>query len=184
MPHPGLVAHYQHLLGVAQYLDVALSWTVVQPLGDLMDIEDIVERLRGPDFELREVDLEEAGLLVDESGPSIMFLDHVGGIISQFDTALLERLSTEARLWHLTWNVNGHSHLLYGADGRIRLWMPGLDPNDAHGPDSHALDHLLPPSHARLSHAAAMALIDQDSGAHLDLEWLNSVQREVSFGAD
>jgi hypothetical protein len=42
----------------------------------------------------------------------------------------------------------------------------------------------LPEPFTRLSHASAMALVQMDSGARLELEWLDSPQRAVIFGTD
>ncbi|WP_141704207.1 hypothetical protein [Planobispora rosea] len=172
------------MLNVAQWLDVGMSWTVIQPLAEPMEIEDVVELIAGPDYELREAEVEGDDVFVDESGPSIMLLDLEGGFLSPYEPAGLERLSLGARLWNLSWNVNGGSCLVYAADGRVRLTMSELDPREARGPDPHALDHLLrflPEPFTRLSHASAMALVEMDSGAHLDVEWLDAPQLKVIF---
>ncbi|OUC93713.1 hypothetical protein [Streptosporangium minutum] len=184
MPHTDLVAHYRHLLDVAQWLDYTLSWTVIQPLAEPMDVTDIAESVAGSGYEIQETDVEGEGLFIDESGPSIMLLDLEGGFRSPHE---LERLSIGARVWDLFWGVNGHSSLVYAADGHIRLTMPDLDPQEAYGPDPQALNHLLrllPEPFTRLSNASAMALVQMDSGAHLDLEWLDDQQRKVIVSAD
>ncbi|MEW1842671.1 hypothetical protein AB0392_32405 [Nonomuraea angiospora] len=182
-----VVTHYQRLLDVAQWLDVGMSWTVVQPLDEPMDLIEVAELIGGPDAELQEKDVEGSETFIDEVGPSIMILDLEGGYFSPYEPAPLERLSVGARVWHLAWNVNGHACLAYAADGRLRLTMPRLDPREAHGPDPHALDHLLrllPEPFARLSHASAMALVQMDSGAHLDLDWLNAPQQALVVARD
>ncbi|MGW6500510.1 hypothetical protein [Nonomuraea angiospora] len=182
-----VVTHYQRLLDVAQWLDVGMSWTVVQPLDEPMDLIEVAELIGGPDAELQEKDVEGSETFIDEAGPSIMILDLEGGYFSPYEPAPLERFSVGARVWHLAWNVNGHACLAYAADGRLRLTMPRLDPREAHGPDPHALDHLLrllPEPFARLSHASAMALVQMDSGAHLDLDWLNAPQQALVVARD
>ncbi len=49
MSRAELVAHYQRLLDVDQRLDVAMSWTVIQPLDEPMDIMEVAELIGGPD---------------------------------------------------------------------------------------------------------------------------------------
>lgn len=184
MAHDDLVLHYERMLDAAQYLDVGISWTVVQSLGEPISIDDVAALVAGPHFEIEESEVEGLGTFIDESGPSIMLLDLEGGLFSPYEPSGLERPSVGARVWHLEWNVNGSGSLTYAADGRIRLVMPGLDPGEVYGPDPHALDHLLrrlPQPFTRLSHASAMALITTDSGAYLDLEWLGSPQSRVIF---
>ncbi|NJP28115.1 hypothetical protein FLW53_28745 [Microbispora sp. SCL1-1] len=76
----------------------------------------------------------------------------------------------------------GRAWMLYAADGHIRLWMHNLDPHEVHGPDPHALDHLvhlLPDPFTIASRASALALVTMDSGAHLDPEWFELPQREI-----
>lgn len=177
-----LVLHYERMLDVAQFLDVGISWTVLQSLGEPIGIDQVAELVAGPHYELEETDVEGSGVFIDESGPSIMLLDLEGGLFP--DYRQLECLSTGARVWHLEWNVNGSACLTYATDGRVRLTMPRLDPGEVYGPHPHALDHLLrrlPEPSAPLSHASAMALVQKDSGAHLDLEWLDSPQHRLVF---
>ncbi|GAA4198447.1 hypothetical protein [Microbispora amethystogenes] len=184
MAHEDLVAHYQRLLDVAQFLDVGLSWTVVQSLIEPIGIDDVAALVAGPGFGIEESEVEGDGVFIDDSGPSIMLLDLEGGLFSHYEPSRLERLSAGARVWHLEWTVNGNGALSYAADGRLRLVMPDLRPDDVYGPDPHALDHLLrrlPEPSARLSHARAMSLVELDSGAYLDLDWLNSPQSRVVF---
>ncbi|GIH91647.1 hypothetical protein Psi01_22770 [Planobispora siamensis] len=149
-----------------------------------MDITDIAELVAGPGYEIQEAEVEGLDLFIDESDPSIMLLDPEGDFHLPQE---LERLSIGARLWDLSWSVNGHSSLVYAADGRIRLTMPDLDPQRIHGPDPQALDHLLRlllEPFIRLPKASAMALVQMDSGAHLDLAWLDERQRKVIFKPD
>ncbi len=183
MPHTDLVAHYRRLLEVTQWLDCSLSWTVIQPLAEPMDLTDIAELVAGAGYEIQETEVEGEGLFIDGSGPSIMLLDLEGGFRPPQE---LERLSIGARVWDLSWGVNGNSSLAYATDGHVRLTMPDLEPQEAYGRDPQALDHLLrllPEPFTRLSNASAMALVQTDSGAHLDLEWLNTRQRKVIFSA-
>ncbi|MBE3008373.1 hypothetical protein IL992_04125 [Microbispora sp. NEAU-D428] len=184
MAHDELALHYERMLDVA--LDVGLSWTVLQSLGGPISIQ-VAELVAGPDYELEESDVEGSGVFIDEAGPSIMLLDLRGGLFSCYRPSELERLSVGARVWHLEWNVNGNACLTYATDGRVRLTMPRLDPGEVYGPDPHALDHLLrrlPEPSAPLSHASAMALVQRDSGAHLDLEWLDGPQYKLIYSGE
>ncbi|NRQ38286.1 hypothetical protein HII36_41640 [Nonomuraea sp. NN258] len=128
-----VVAHYERLLAAAPWLDVSLSWTVVQPLDGPMDLEEVAELIGGPGTGLREREVE------------------------GFD------------------------------GGRLRLFMAALDPGQVAGADPPALDHvfrLLPEPAAPLSHAGAMAVVQLDSGAHLDADWLESPQYALVFAEE
>jgi hypothetical protein len=70
-----------------------------------------------------------------------------------------------------------------------RVWdWPALEPAAAYGADPHALDHvlhLLPGKlTSSLSKPSAMAIIEVESGAYLDLEWLAADQTAVILGND
>lgn len=176
-----LVEHYRRLLSVAQWLDMGLNWTVVQRPDRPVGPEDVAEVVGWSGWEIREREVED-GLLFDDSGPSTMLLDTDGGVFSAHEHAPLERLSAGGRVWHVEWDVNGRAWMLYAADGHIRLWMHNLDPREVHGPDPHALDHLvhlLPDPFTIASRAGALALVTMDSGAHLDPEWFELPQREI-----
>ncbi|MFI6320906.1 hypothetical protein ACIBG8_25440 [Nonomuraea sp. NPDC050556] len=184
-----LVQDYQRLLDTAQWLEVGMSWTVIQSLGEPMSVADVAERVAGPGAEVRLLDVAE-GPLVDpavhiaDCGPSIMLLDHIAEVVS-WVPGIMDRLSVGARLWNVCWHVNGGSRLVYAVDGRVLTEVPALDRDLAYGIDPHALDHvlhLLPDAYTLLSKATAMAIIEMESGAYLDLEWLEGEQMAVILG--
>jgi hypothetical protein len=124
MAHDDLVLHYERMLDAAQYLDVGISWTVVQSLGEPISIDDVAALVAGPHFEIEESEVEGLGTFIDESGPSIMLLDLEGGLFSPYEPSGLERPSLGARVWHLEWNVI-ESQLLIASRVR-RVKRPGL----------------------------------------------------------
>ncbi|MEV4115815.1 hypothetical protein [Nonomuraea sp. NPDC049695] len=190
MPFNELVDHYRRLLEY-HWLEVGMSWTAIQSLAEPLSMADVAERLAGPGAEIRMLDVREGPLYVPavhiaDCGSSIMLLDHVGEVVS-WVPGLMDRLSEGVRLWNLGWHVNGGNRLLYAADGRVLVEVPGLDCAAAYGSDPHALDHvlhLLPEPFTLLSKASAMAIIEMESGASLDLEWLEADQTAVILGHD
>ncbi|MEV4159926.1 hypothetical protein [Nonomuraea dietziae] len=184
-----LVQHYQRLLDTAQWLEVGMSWTVIQSLGGPMSVEDVAERLVGPDAEIRMLDVREGPLdnpavHIADCGPSIMLLDHIGEVVS-WEPGLMDRLSVGARLWNVGWHVNGGNRLVYAVEGRVLTEVPSLDRDSVYGANPHSLDHvlrLLPKPYTPLSKATAMAIIEMESGAYLDLEWLEAEQTAVILG--
>lgn len=185
-----LVQYYQRLLDTAQWLGVGMSWTVIQSLGEPLSVEDVAERLAGPDAEIRMLDVREgppydAAVHIADCGPSIMLLDHIGEVVSSVP-GLMERLSVGARLWNVGWHVNGGHRLIYAVEGRVLTEVPSLDRDSVYGPDPHALDHvlhLLPDPYTPLSQATAMAIIEMESGAYLEMEWLEADQTAVILGS-
>jgi hypothetical protein len=189
MPSSELVDHYCRLLDTAQWLEVGMSWTAIQSLAEPLSMADVAERLAGPDAEIRMLDVREGPLYapavhIADFGSSIMLLDHVGEVVS-WVPGLMDRLSEGARLWNVGWHVNGGNRLVYAVDGRVLVEVPALDPTAVYGADPHALDHvlhLLPDPFTPLSKASAMAIIEMESGASLDLEWLEADQMAIILG--
>jgi hypothetical protein len=186
-----IVDHYQRLLDTAQYLDASMSWTAIQSLTGPLSVEDVAERVAGHDAEIRVMDVAEGPLDVPaipiaDCGSSIMLLDGPW-VIVPWAQGVMEKLSEAARLWNVAWHFNGGHRLTYAVDGRVLVAVPALEPAAAHGVDPHALDHvlrLLPDRFTgSLSKASAMAIIEMDSGAYLDLEWLATDQTAVILGS-
>lgn len=166
-----------------------MSWTAIQSFHEPLDLEDVAERLAGPDAEIRMLDVREGPLSVPavhiaDCGSSIMLLDTIGEVVA-WVPGIMERLSEGARLWNLGWHVNGGNNLVYAVDGRVLAQVPALDPAAVCGADPHALNHvlgLLPEPYTPLSKASAMAIVEMESGASLDVEWLADDQTAVILG--
>ncbi|MEV5744981.1 hypothetical protein AB0L30_33395 [Microbispora rosea] len=127
-------AHYLRFLESHQWLANALTWTVVHPWAEAPPPVDLIaSRLTGGgspeivELRIRETDLYPMEVVfAGASGPSMMLLEANGAYTS--GPEVIRRLSENARVWSLSWHVNGGERLTYAAGGEILAEVPGLDP--------------------------------------------------------
>lgn len=106
-----VLAYYKDLAITG--LPVAMCWTVAQPLGVALTVEDVASRLAGDPDVLEVLDLSEAY----EIGPNdgwVLHLDQVGPAVTIFEDngfqgarpEVLRALSVDAKVHSAWWNVN------------------------------------------------------------------------------
>ncbi|MGW0807760.1 hypothetical protein [Nonomuraea sp. NPDC002799] len=124
-----MIDHYRSLFAANEWLETALSWIVVRPLGE-PTTDDLLRRLNGgrdPERRVMEDPREEASmedrpvLLVFEGEGVWGFLEFCYGYPTPGH--ILTELSANARLWMTTWHFNGGWTILYAEDGEIRASM-------------------------------------------------------------
>ncbi|MFI6511576.1 hypothetical protein ACIBCT_28535 [Streptosporangium sp. NPDC050855] len=122
-----MIDYYRDFFERHQWLENALSWTVVQPLDEEITADDLLRRVNGgraPEQRVMECPREESGeegcpvLLVSEGEGTWGFLDLAGGF--GLSDRVLTALSAESRVWMVTWHFNGGYTILYAAGGEIR----------------------------------------------------------------
>ncbi|WP_182878224.1 hypothetical protein [Microbispora sp. H10670] len=194
MAHSDIVTRYQQFLQSHEWLTSALSWTVVATLDNSVpSIQVVASNLTGggrpeiaDEMQIRETDLYPMdALFVGKSDTSVALLER-NGLYARTPEVLIW-LSERARVWNISWHVNGGEHLMYAANGEILAQVPRLDPQLIFGPAPHVISNDIEPlneavridtpattpAEALLRRATAMAIIEQSTGARLDSEWVS-----------
>ncbi|MEU7693663.1 DUF6461 domain-containing protein [Microbispora hainanensis] len=191
-------AHYLRFLESHQWLANALTWTVVHPWAETPPPVDVVaSRLTGggspeiAELWIRETDLYPMEVVfAGASGPSMMLLEANGAYTSGPD--VIRRLSVDARVWSLSWHVNGGERLTCAAGGEILAVVPGLDPALMTGPRPEAVADAIGPlrdavasrpvttrAEAWALKTAAMAVMESSTGARLTAEWVGDMRQAI-----
>ncbi|ACZ91285.1 hypothetical protein [Streptosporangium roseum] len=180
-----MIDYYRDFFERHQWLEHGLSWTVVQPLNEEITVDDLLRRLNGglaPEQRVMEYPREEAGeedrpvLLVSGGEGTWGFLELTCGF--GLSDRVLTALSTESRVWMVTWHFNGGYTILYAAAGEIRARMRDFiftehvfeegDPSILAG--FRAMLDALAPEDYRGKRGAAFAFIEAATGMDLDSE--------------
>lgn len=181
-----VIDYYRDFFEEHQWLENGLSWTVVQPLNEEITLDDLLRRLNGgrdPEQRTMEYPREEA---MGEDGPVLLVSEEEGtwGFLELaygfgLSDRVLTELSTESRVWMVTWHFNGGYTILYAADGKIRARMRDFifsehaveegDPGVL--ADIRAMLDSLEPDDYRGKRGAAFAFIEAATGMGLEREW-------------
>ncbi|GAA0973950.1 hypothetical protein GCM10009555_029510 [Acrocarpospora macrocephala] len=177
-----LTEHYEGLLrSGSAWLGDGLAWTAVLPVDGSLPLEETVSRLvdgEGPP--LVEMDgedaYEEGGVWLEQVGNATMIVQTFGKNYV-WDEEVLGRLTVNARVWHLAWEITGSSRLIYAAYGRVLAVVPHLEPVNVMGEDPAAIEAELAALAQVVdapwlaSKATAMAIVEARTGARLDVDW-------------
>ncbi|MEV6149966.1 hypothetical protein AB0L53_06445 [Nonomuraea sp. NPDC052129] len=177
--------HYRDLLETEQWLGSGLSWTVVRPVAGAIGPAQVAARLTGGGRpEIRELDVQDTEL----DGFHVLFVDTVGDGVMLFERwgggyedrpEVLGWLSEDAYVWNLGWHAGGGERIIHAVPGRSGYETVDLT-------DSGAYSGALGPGVERVRaasgwarKAAAMALVEELTGARLDREWLTGARTAV-----
>ncbi|MEU8102244.1 hypothetical protein AB0C18_00800 [Nonomuraea muscovyensis] len=181
-----MIDYYRDFFEEHQWLENGLSWTVVQPLNEEIMLDDLLRRLNGGcDPEQRTMEYPREGAM-GEDGPVLLVSEEEGtwGFLELaygfgLSDRVLTELSTESRVWMVTWHFNGGYTILYAADGKIRARMRDFifsehvveegDPGVL--ADFRAMLDSLEPDDYRGKRGAAFAFIEAATGMGLEREW-------------
>ncbi|MFD1937544.1 MULTISPECIES: hypothetical protein [Nonomuraea] len=189
-----MIDHYRNLFEWHQWLEDALSWTVVQPLDEELTVDDLLWRLNGGrDPEQRTMaypteaafDEDQPVLFAFEGEGAWGFLEFTYGY--GIPDHVLTELSKESRVWMTTWHFNGGYTILYAADGKIRARMRDfifVEHAFEHGDpsilaDFRALLDSLGAEDYRGKRSAAFAFIEAATSLRLEKEWLDVEEAPV-----
>lgn len=177
-----LTEHYEGLLRARSgWLSEGLAWTAILPVEGPLSLDETVSRLvDGEHPPLIELDDEEAyeegALLLGQTGNATMIVQTFGKNYV-WESDVLGRLSVNARVWHVSWEVTRNSRLIYAAHGRVLVEVPHLDPAYVRGDDPAAIEAELAALGPAVdapwpaSQAMAMAIVEAGAGARLDRDW-------------
>lgn len=182
-----VLAHYKEL--VASRLPEAMCWTVIQPLGDALPLEDVATRLGGDPEDLEVLDLSEAY----EIGPNdgwVLHLDQVGPAVTIFEnngfqgarSEVLRALSVDAKVHSAFWNVNAVTRFSFAAQGELITAMEagwprgGVRPDALDGELADLYDAMRTPG---LWVAGMLAAVEHRTGIRLDRGWFDRPHEAV-----
>jgi hypothetical protein len=170
------VQRYEELLRRTA-LDIALCWTVVEPVTAPVSVEEVIRRLGGGP--------ETVALSVSDEvpdGSTVFHLHPAGSAVALLEVngyqgsrpEVLRRLSDGARVHSAFWNVNAVSRLSYAVYGKVLAAFEALQPPES-GPLDGDLDDLLAAVLDDDGHwsAALLAVVERRTGVALDDDWLN-----------
>jgi len=194
------VERYRELLDTGRARTDALCWTVVQPGGRPVDVDEVARRLGGDPAGLVTHTLHDSALhdggdddrLVYGDGRDRAFrMAPVGPAVAMVEfhgyqgasPRVLRALSVGAVVHSAFWNIEGASRFSYAVDGRVLTAfdgnLPGIrwgDAPDALGTDLDAL--LLLAKGGQGDHRGPMlALIERRTGIALTARWLAGPHR-------
>ncbi|MGC5009635.1 hypothetical protein ACLQ2R_02600 [Streptosporangium sp. DT93] len=188
-----LTRHYETVLRArSAWLGEGLAWTAVLPVGGPLSLEETVSRLVGgerpPLVEMEDEEAYEEGtVLLERTGNATMIVQTFGKN-HVWESDALGRLSANARVWHLAWEVTRNSRLIHAAHGQVLAEVPHLDPADVRGEDPAAIEAELAALGSVVdapwpaSQAMAMAIVEGRTGARLDQDWFERPHPAVVVG--
>jgi len=176
-----VLAYYKDL--VTTGLPVAMCWTVTQPLGVALTLEDVASRLGGDPDDLEVLDLSEAY----EIGPNdgwVLHLDQVGPAVTIFEnngfqgarSEVLRALSIDAKVHSAWWNVNAVTRFSFARQGELITAMEagwpraGVRPNALDAELADLYDAMRTPG---LWVAGMLTAVELRTGIRLDREWFD-----------
>ncbi|GIJ51538.1 hypothetical protein Val02_84240 [Virgisporangium aliadipatigenens] len=187
-------ARYRQLLDAGPAPTDALCWTVVQPGGRPVDVDEVARRLGGDpavlvdhvlgdgdDDRLVYGDGHERAFRLAAVGPAVAMVEFHG--YQGANPRVLRALSVDALVHSAFWNIEGASRFSYAVDGRVLTAFDGNLPGSRWGeaPDalSTDLDQLLATARGGGgdSRGAMLALIERRTGVALTAEWLKRPHR-------
>ncbi|GAA3220865.1 DUF6461 domain-containing protein [Dactylosporangium siamense] len=175
---------YETFLAEHAWLEVAMCWTVVEPVTVPVDVAEVVRRLGGDPRDLRprgldtgyDVGPHERLYYLDQAGPAVTMLE-VNGYEGR-RPEVLRQLSDGARVHSAYWNVNSVNQLSYAVYGTLVTALDGAFPEDRYGSDPDALDDDFPfPARDEDDdedwpwRPAMLACIEARTGVALDGDW-------------
>ncbi|MGW0590818.1 hypothetical protein [Streptosporangium sp. NPDC002607] len=189
------VNHYIGLIQSTPLIEEGLSWTVVRPLGESLSLPSVASRLIGggrptlvessEEFDEEAEAVEGTAVYLDEFGDSIGLYEP-GGFSYAAAVPVLEWLSEDAQVWHVSWNLTGRRFLEYAANGRRLAVIPGFDPRALHGEapatlqDAAAALESVAGETWITQKAAVLAVIEARTGARLSHGWFDE-PRQVAL---
>ncbi|GAA3077069.1 hypothetical protein [Streptosporangium carneum] len=188
-----LTEHYEGLLRACSgWLSEGLAWTAVLPVDGPLSLEETVSRLldgeRPPLIELEDEEAyEEDAVLLGQAGNATMIVQTFGKNYV-WESDALGRLSVNARVWHVAWEVTRNSRLIHAAHGRVLAEVPHLDPAYVMGDDPTAVEAELAALGSVVdapwpaSQAMAMAIVEGSTGVRLDQDWFERSHPAVVVG--
>ncbi|MFF0577639.1 hypothetical protein [Streptosporangium saharense] len=188
-----LAEHYEGLLRARSgWLSEGLAWTAVLPVDGPLSLDETVSRLldgeRPPLIEMEDDEAyEESAVLLERTGNATMIVQTFGKNYV-WESDALGRLSVNAQVWHVSWEVTRNSRLIYAAHGRVLAEVPHLDPAYVRGDDPTAIEAELTALGPCVdapwpaSQAMAMAIVEGGTGAHLDQDWFERSHPAVVVG--
>jgi hypothetical protein len=182
-----IIEYYERFLGEHAWLEVAMCWTVIEPVTADLDLAEVVRRLGGdPD------DLSPRGprehVAVDLGRECVFFLDQVDRAVTIMEVngyqgarpEVLRRLSDGARVHSAFWNVNANNRLSFAAFGEVVTDLEADYPDERNGTDPDALNEDLGDLIAMAPtdesdggnwRAGMLAVVEARTGVRLDLAW-------------
>jgi hypothetical protein len=183
-------ARYRQLLDAAPAPTDALCWTIVQPGGRPVDVDEVARRLGGDPADLVEHTLgrhvDDDRLVYGDGHERAFRMAAVGRAVAMVEfhgyqganPRVLRALSVGAVVHSAFWNIEGASRFSYAVDGRVLTAFDGNlpairwgDAPDALGTDLDAL--LVIARGGQLDPRGAMlAAIERRTGIALTARWL------------
>ncbi|MEV0758120.1 hypothetical protein [Streptosporangium sp. NPDC050280] len=183
------VTHYRRLIKEVGWLEEGMAWTVILPVSGRLSVQEAATRLTGdsrPEFSELEPGFPDV-VSFGRSGATMMLFE-ADGFSHAGDPEVLERLSENARVWHVSWNLTGRRMLRHAAQGKVLAEILDFDPYWLHGIDPGSLREEAailrgigrhrPPIRYK---SKVMAMVEQRTGARLDKQWLDQPQPALSI---
>jgi len=181
---------YTDFLDRERWLDVAMCWTVIEPVGGALTVDEVARRLGGDPAQIRRRSWEESD---DGAHRPMIYLLQVGRAVVMIEyngfqgslPEVLGRLSRGARVHSSYWNVNMNNSLSCAALGSILVSVDGQFPDDRHGIDIDAfgddIDLVYAAAHdeAASFYPAMMAVVEMRTGVRFDPAWLEDDQPAI-----
>ncbi|WP_406312889.1 hypothetical protein OHA77_30775 [Streptosporangium sp. NBC_01639] len=184
------VTHYRRLIKEVGWLEEGMAWTVILPISGRVSPQEAATRLIGGSRpELGELDPGLPDVVSFGRAGAATMLFEATGFSHAEDTHVLERLSENARVWHVSWNITGRRILVHAAQGKVLAQMLDFDPDWLHGIDPGSLREEAailrgigrhrPPTRYK---TRVMAMVEHRTGARLDKQWLDRPQPALPLG--
>jgi len=193
------VEYYRNMLTNRSWYAEGLSWTVIQPAGAPVTVEEVSRRLRAEPINLDEIRFPH----VNDRGPDdpspflVAHLAQVGADVVMFQDLgsegarreVLRWLSDRARVHNVDWTINGNGGISYAVYGTLVAWIDKNDPDRRGGTQPDALDDDLAdlaearrlrdagdwPASRLVQEAAAMATVERRTGIRLPEAWMDGL---------
>ncbi|WP_436758319.1 hypothetical protein [Streptosporangium sp. V21-05] len=183
------VTHYRRLIKETGWLEEGMAWTVILPVSGRLSVREAATRLTGDSRpELGELEPGFSDVVSFGRSGEAMMLFEADGFSHAGHPEALERLSENARVWHVSWNLTGRRMLSHAAQGKVLAEMLDFDPGWLHGIDPGSLreeaailrgiGRYRPPTRYKTK---VMAMVEQRTGARLDKLWLGQPQPALSL---
>src|SRR5207248_3946963 len=165
------VERYEKLLR-RNGLDVALCWTVVEPVTRPVTVEEVVRRLGGDPSAVAQSGLDDV-----PPGSTVFHLHPAGSAVGLLEvndyqgsrTEVLRRLSDGARVHSAFWNVNAVNRLSYAVYGKVLASFEAFPFSADPGPLDGDLGDLAAGGDWK---AAMLAVVERRTGVVLEDGWL------------